>query len=309
MTQTLLQTQRAYQEHRVFSSEIIHARKHAYHLMHWGDDASKPLVLLCHGWMDVGASFQFLVDAFEPEFFEAHHFVAIDWRGYGKSSRTLEDSYWFADYIGDLDAIVNHLSPEKPITLLGHSMGGNVVMMYAGIRPERISHLINLEGFGMPAAAPEQAPARYVRWLDAIKAGETMNSYNSLDAVATRLMKNNPRLQQARADWLAAHWAEETSPGVFEICGDPAHKLPTPLGYRVEEVLACWQQITAPVLVVEGSQTQLTQWWQQRYTLAEFHERLKVLKQYELHTLAGAGHMLHHEQPEALARLIEAHCT
>jgi pimeloyl-ACP methyl ester carboxylesterase len=296
-----------YQPKRMPRERFIHARKHTHHLLQWGDD-TKPLLLLCHGWMDVAASYQFLVDALSEAFVMSHHIVALDWRGYGQSSRTHEDSYWFADYVGDLDAVIDELSPNAPVDLCGHSMGGNVVMLYAGVRPARIRKLMNLEGFGMPDAAPEQAPARYARWLDAIKQGETMNSYASLEAVAARLMKNNPRLIEDRAQWLATHWASQTKPGLFQINGDPAHKLPTPVSYRVNEVLACWQQITAPVLVVEGGKTELAQWYGQRYTLEDFHERLKVLKQYKVARIEQAGHMLHHEQPEQLAQLIEAHC-
>jgi pimeloyl-ACP methyl ester carboxylesterase len=296
-----------YSVRRPARSTHHHARRHDHHLLHWGDD-SKPVLLLCHGWMDVAASFQFLVDSLSEDFYQAHHIVALDWRGYGQSSRTREDCYWFADYIGDLDAMVDHLSPHAPIKLLGHSMGGNVVMMYAGIRPERVTTLFNLEGFGMPVSDAAQAPVRYARWLDAIKQGESMNSYASYDAVAKRLMKNNPRLPRERADWLATHWSSETSPGVFVICGDPAHKLPSPVGYRVDEVLACWQCITAPLLVVEGAATNLAHWWQQRYTIEEFHQRLHAVRNCKIERIEGAGHMLHHEQPEVLAKLIESHC-
>jgi pimeloyl-ACP methyl ester carboxylesterase len=297
-----------YQAKRLPREAMITARRHQHHLLHWGDER-KPLLLLCHGWMDVAASFQFLVDAFTQDFVDAHHIVALDWRGYGQSSRTTEDSYWFADYVGDLDAVIDSLSPNEPIDLLGHSMGGNVVMLYAGVRPARIRRLMNLEGFGMPDATPDQAPTRYARWLDAIKQGETMSSYASLDAVAARLMKNNPRLSLERAQWLATHWASETKPGLFEINGDPAHKLPSPVGYRLNEVLACWQQITASVLVVEGGQTELTQWYGQRYTLDDFHQRLKVVQQCHVKRIEPAGHMLHHEQPEQLSQLVQSHCV
>ena len=85
--------------------------------------------------------------------------VAADWRGFGLSDPTPADCYWFADYLGDLDALIDHLSPDAPIDLVGHSMGGNIVMSYAGVRPQRIRRLVNLEGFGMPQTpSREQAP-------------------------------------------------------------------------------------------------------------------------------------------------------
>jgi pimeloyl-ACP methyl ester carboxylesterase len=190
-------------------------------------------------------------------------------------------------------------------------MGGNVVMLYAGLRPERIRRLVNLEGFGMPATRPAQSPKRYLQWLDELKQPVELRDYDSLEAVANRLRKTNPLLPEARAAWLAQHWSRQKtnadgSAGRYEILGDAIHKRGTPLLYQRDEVLECWKLIAAPVLWVEGDQTDVSRWWGTRYTKAEFHERLDVVNRVERHVLAPAGHMLHHDQPEALARLLEA---
>ncbi len=256
--------------------------------------------------MDVGASFQFLIDAFEADFFAAHRFVALDWRGYGLTQFPDVDSYWMADYLGDLDAVVRHLAPDgAPLDLIGHSMGGNVVMLWAGVRPERVRRLVNLEGFGMPRTQPEQAPKRYAQWLDALQAGASMKPYPSLDAVAERLMKTNPRLEPGRARWLARHWSVLGDDGQYHVRGDPAHKIVNAHLYQVDEVLACWKRIRAPLLCIEGTEHDFAAWWGQRYSLAEYHERLRVVPDCRIEVLPGAGHMLHHEQPDALARLLE----
>jgi pimeloyl-ACP methyl ester carboxylesterase len=91
----------------------------------------------------------------------------------------------------------------------------------------------------------------------------------------------------------------------YEILGDAAHKRVNPVLAQVPEALAVWEQITAPLLWVEGDQTDVSRWWGTRYTKAEFHERLGVVNQVEKRMLAPAGHMLHHDQPEALAALLE----
>jgi pimeloyl-ACP methyl ester carboxylesterase len=188
-------------------------------------------------------------------------------------------------------------------------MGGNVVMLYAGIRPERIRRLINLEGFGMPATQPEQAPLRYAKWMDDLKTlhrGElALKAYDHVEGVARRLMKTNPRLGQDKADWLARHWAGENAQGQWAIQGDPAHKITNAQLYRVEEVQAIYRRITAPVLAVEASINQMDLWWNGKYTLDEYHERLKAVPQVEIARIEDAGHMLHHDQPQVLAALIE----
>ena len=139
-------------------SEFINVRGNRTHIRHWGREGA-PKIFMVHGWMDVSASFQFVVDALQGDW----HVIAPDWRGFGLTERPRVDTYWFVDYLGDLDAILRHYQPDSPVNLLGHSMGGNVVGLYAGARPERIRRLVNLEGFGMPATQPDEAPGRYVK--------------------------------------------------------------------------------------------------------------------------------------------------
>jgi hypothetical protein len=166
---------------------------------------------------------------------------------------------------------------------VGHSMGGNVAMLYAGSRPERIRKLVNLEGFGMPATQPRQAPKRYAKWMDELKAfhrGDmALKDYDSVDGVAARLMKTNKRLPADKADWLARHWAQPDEHGRWRILGDAAHKITNANLYRVDEVLEIYKAITAPVLAVEASDDSLGQWWQGRFTLAEYHERPTCVRQ------------------------------
>ena len=297
---------RMYQVKRNFKSEFIPVRGLQYHVQVWGEPAADktPLVMV-HGWMDVAASYQFVVDALAAD----HYVIAPDWRGFGQTEVQDVDHFWFPDYLADLDFLLDHYAPNQSVNLVGHSMGGNIVMLYAGVRPERIRRLINLEGFGMPATVPAQAPGRYARWIDEIKAlqhgSREMRSYDSLDAVAQRLIKTNPRLSQDKATWLASHWARESAPGQWQIMGHPAHKITNAQLYRVDEVQAIFKRITAPVLSVEASDNSMDIWWKGTYTLAEFHERIKAVPQLETAHIANAGHMLHHDQPEQLAALIE----
>ncbi|PIT72722.1 alpha/beta hydrolase [Limnohabitans sp. G3-2] len=299
-----------YQVQRESQSSWVPLRGCRYHVRHWGSPqpGATPLVL-AHGWMDVAASWQFMVDAFSEAFVSQRHIIAMDWRGYGLTEAPVTDSYWFPDYLADLDALLDQLYPGQAIDLVGHSMGGNVVMMYAGSRPERIRRLVNLEGFGMAATSAAQAPSRMTQWLNEIKAQrEEVNAlkpYADAAGVAARLMKTNRRLGQGQADWLAQHWARPGPDGQWRILGDSAHKVINPYLFRVEEALAMYQRISAPVLAVEASDDSLSQWWKGQYTLAEFHERLKSVPRLEKATIADAGHMLHHDQPHALASLLE----
>jgi pimeloyl-ACP methyl ester carboxylesterase len=260
--------------------------------------------------MDVSASYQFVVDAFSQAFAQGRRIIAPDWRGFGLTAPPVPtDHYFFPDYLADLDQLLDHYAPGTPVDLVGHSMGGNVVMFYAGARPARVRRLVNLEGFGMPASKPTKAPQRYAEWMDELKAlqrGEmALKTYDSADGVARRLMKTNPRLPQDKAQWLARHWARPNAQGQWEILGDAAHKITNAMLFRLEEALALYAAITAPTLSIEASDDSLGLWWKGRYTLEEYHQRLQSVPDCRIARVEDAGHMLHHDQPQAVAALIE----
>jgi pimeloyl-ACP methyl ester carboxylesterase len=284
-----------------------------YHSLHWGDASlvtpGRPPLVMLHGWMDVAASFQFVVDALHALEGDVRWVIALDWRGFGLTDTPAADCYWFPDYLGDLDAVLDTLWPGTAVDLLGHSMGGNIAMMYAGVRPARVRRLVNLEGFGMPRTQPQQAPQRLRQWLDELREPAQLRTYPDVDAVAQRLRTTNPLLSAQRAAWLAAHWSRRRDDGQWEILGDPAHKRVNPVLHQVDETLECWKLIEAPLLWVEGDRTDIARWWGRRYTRDEFVTRLALVANVERHQLSPAGHMLHHDQPEALARHLQAFLT
>ena len=299
-----------YQVKRHSTSHFVPLRGHQYHVREWGNpQSSLPPVVLAHGWMDVAASWQFMVESFSDAFFQSRRILAADWRGYGLTQGPATDSFWLPDYLGDLDALLLELCPEQSIDLVGHSMGGNVVMMYAGVRPARIRKLVNLEGFGMAATRPAQAAGRYAKWIDELKTmhkGELdLKPYADLEGVARRLMKTNPRLSSDKAHWLASHWAQPNAQGEWRILGHAAHKIINAQLFKVDEVLGIYERITAPTLFAMADTNSLTQWWKDKYTLDEFKQRIASVPNLRHAVIEDAGHMLHHDQPEKLAHLIE----
>ena len=283
---------------RSSESQFFDVRGLRYHVRHWRGDPSRRMVLL-HGWMDVSASFQFLVDALEADW-DAY---APDWRGYGLTDWSGADSYWFPDYMADLDALLERIQPESPVNLVGHSLGANVAGLYAGVRPARVARFVNLEGFGMPATRPEQAPRRYARWMDELRVQPQLRPYPSYAALADRLQRNNARLTRGRAEFLARHWGKDHAQGGVALRSDPVHKLVNATLYRLDEARACWQLVTAPVLWVDAAESETLK----RIGLsAEEHAaRRDAFGTLRYVTVPDAGHMLHHDQPEQVARLIE----
>ena len=268
-----------------------------YHVRLWGD-AAAPKLFMFHGWMDVAASFQFLVDALRREW----RVIAPDWRGFGLSDWSDADCYWFPDYVGDLETILRHYQPDGAVNLLGHSLGGNVASLYAGIRPHRVANLVNVEGFGLPRAKPESAPDRYAKWLDQLAIRPRLKPYANFEELAARLMSQNARLSKDKADFLARHWGQPEG-DVIVLEGDPGHKLVNPTLYRIEEAMACWRRVTAPVLWIGAADSFVIKSFADRPE--EYEARKACFANLTEHIIADAGHMVHHDQPEILAKLVE----
>ena len=146
-----------------FRSEFVVLRGRRQHVRIWGEDTA-PALFLLHGWGDVGASFQFVVDALRRDW----RVIAPDWHGFGLSQWN-DGAYWFPDYLADLDALLDHFSPEQAVQIAGHSMGGIVASLYAGIRPQRVARFANLEGFALWVTGPGETPARFEKWLAQIR--------------------------------------------------------------------------------------------------------------------------------------------
>ena len=280
------------------TSEFVTLRGRRAHVRCWGPADAPPLFLL-HGWMDVSASFQFLVDALRREW----RLLALDWRGFGLSQWN-DEAYWFPDYIADLDSLLDQYSPAQPARLIGHSLGGNAACLYAGIRPGRVERAVTLEGFGLRFAFPGEAPERYGKWLDGLRARPRNQRYADRGEFAARLCKQNPRLKPAQAEFLALHLGQERN-GAIEVAADPYHRMPNPVLYRLDDAKACWQKVTAPVLWVAASDSFIMEGFAGAEGEEDYRSRIACFADIRVETVADAGHNMHHDQPEIVAGLIE----
>ncbi|NNE38647.1 MAG: alpha/beta hydrolase [Gammaproteobacteria bacterium] len=286
-----------YQPKRLPTHHDIEIRGLNYRVNTWGDESCKPLYLL-HGWADVSMAFQFIADHMEDDWY----LIAPDWRGFGDTQWN-NGGYWFPDYLADLEAIIKHFSPDTSIRLVGHSMGGNVAWLYAGIRPDRISHVISLDAIGLSDSVPEQAPHHYAKWLDQINSKVSFVTYPNIDKAIQQIKQLAPRLDTDRAEFLAGYWTNNSATGDYPIKHDPAHKRVNPVLYRRAEVLSCWNQITADVMLLLGRQS----WVYGSYTSEGYQDEIKHnIKRFMENIIEDSGHMLHLEQPGRVAAVIDA---
>jgi pimeloyl-ACP methyl ester carboxylesterase len=279
-------------------SEFVPIRGVDYHCRIWGP-AGAPRLFLLHGSQDVSASWQFTVDAFGLEW----EVVSPDWRGNGLSGWTGADSYWFPDYVGDLDALLERYSPEQPARIVGHSMGAHIAALYAGVRPDRVGRFVNVDGFGPPGGRQDPAPRRLAKWLAQLNDDTSQRPYESFEEFALRMQSENPRLTDERARFLVQHWGKEEPDGTVVRRADPALKRINPVPLSQAEVLDCWRQTRASVLWVDGAQSGL--WARLMSNPQEFEDRAGAYADLQIDHVDDSGHNIHHDQPERLAQLIE----
>lgn len=258
----------------------------------WGGPAGAPVVVLHHGFLDHGRSWAPVAEILRERF----RVVAPDARGHGASGWVGAGGYYyFQDYVFDLADLVEQLGLEAPV-LVGHSMGGMAVSLYAGTFPARIRGLVSIEGWGVPDSAFADAPARMREWIEGVRrvAATPPRPMASVAEAAERLRRYNARLPVERARRLAEQGTRRVDGGVLWAF-DPRHRTRLPQPYYRGQARAFWERITAPVLLVTGAESPA------RHDPEIMRDSVPHA---EVAEVADAGHMVHHDRPAAFAELL-----
>ena len=283
---------------RPSQSRFYSIRQLRFHVRHWPAPVSpvQPLKVILHGWMDVSATWQRLVDFLPAQWAIA----APDQRGFGYSQAG-GDNYWFYDYVADLDLLLDELSPDQPVDLIGHSMGSQIAALYAGVRPDRIRKLVVLDGFYLPQAAAQRAPDQLRHWLKEVREVPRQKHYPDLANLAERIAKRQPGLDADGALFVAQCWSEPTEDGQIRLLGDPRHRQRGPLLYRDEEAKAIFSKVTAPTLIVDAGASHMLALGQHEVR----QQRIACFANSTKLSIDKAGHMLHFDAPAATGLAIK----
>ena len=270
-----------------------------HRVLRWGDRG--PTVFLLHGFADAAATW----DEVAPALARNARVLAPDLRGFGHGARAPRGSYYhFADYIADLADLVAALSPDEPISLVGHSMGGVVATLFAGTFPERVVRLANLEGLGPPDHDSDAGPVRMRTWIDGVRAlanrDESARGPMSLADARRRLGTSHPRIAADVLDRKLPYLVTDVVGGVRWLF-DPLHRTTAPVPFFTSSFVAFARRITCPVLFVSGGE--------EGWHPADEEARLAGFSSLSRVTLEGAGHMVHWTRPAELTRLLEDHLT
>lgn len=256
--------------------------------LEWGAPEGLP-TLLVHGWLDHAGSWApvaRLLDGWR---------VAVDWRGHGRSDWTPEGTtYHFPEYVADLDALVDLLGGR--VNLVGHSMGGTVATLYAGVRPDRVARLVVVDGLGV-ADAGDEALRRMTWYLDGVRRPRGTRTMPDLAAATARLVEVHPYLPAEEAMRLAERGTRAVEGGLA-WAWDPRHLLRSATPYRQDQHVQFLHALRCPVLSLHPERSP--------FTTADVTRLEAAIPDLRVVNLPFGGHMPHLEDPPAVASEIAA---
>jgi len=267
------------------------------HCLEWGHFDGEPLILV-HGYLDLADSWRAFVAALEtgqPNF----RVIAPDCRGHGDSGWIGAGGYYhFPDYVFDLDCVVRAHSLDS-FTLIGHSMGGTISLLYAGTFPERVRKLVLIEGIGPVGMTFSDAPLKMEKWITELheRGRRHFREYTSLAAGASQLRQTNPRLSENTALEIARAAMKQNDRGKWIWKFDPLHRTTAPQPFYTAQALEFLRRLQCPVLLIDGEQSRQTR-------RTDKQERYEAIANHQRVTINGAGHMVHQDNPDQLADVV-----
>ncbi len=274
------------------TSHFFVSQRLRLHYADWGNPDA-PLLILLHGRLDHGRSWDWTARALLRDW----HVVAPDLRGHGDSAWSPDGNYGFPAYLYDLSQLIAQFAPA-PVTIVAHSLGGNIALRYAALHPGAVRRLAAIEGLGLaPRRLAERAARpigeRWREWEDKQRAmsARTARRYPSLEQAAARMQSANPRLSPAQARHLTIHGMLRNEDGSYSWKFDNYARLFPPIDLSETQIHALWAAIECPVLLAYGRQS-----WASKPLedgRAEHFANARVA------LFEGAGHWLHHDRLDA----------
>lgn len=279
--------------HTYFSQRI------RLHYVDWGNAKAPPLVLV-HGGRDHCRNWDWVASALREDW----HVIAPDLRGHGDSDWTSDGNYRMGNYIYDLSQLI-HQQNLAPVTLVAHSLGGNIALRYAGLYPENVRKIVAIEGLGFsPQMMAERAKKpfheRMRKWVDEQRelAGRLPRRYATVEDAYQRMQTENKHLTPEQARHLTVHGVNQNEDGTYSWKFDNYVRSWPPYDMPQEEVQKLWELITCPTCLVNGEES-----WASN---PEEDGRAKHFQNARVESFANAGHWVHHDRLDDFLKLLKA---
>ena len=277
------------------ASRAYFSQRLRLHYVDWGNEDA-PLLLMVHGGRDHCRNWDWVAEALRHDY----HVIAPDLRGHGDSQWLVGGSYTHMDYVYDIAQLVHQVARDK-VTIISHSLGGSISLLYASMYPELVDRLVAIEGLGPPKGVREMLmkTPQYERirtWVDDLRnaAGRIPRRYKTLEDAFKRMQEENPHLSTEQARHLTLHGANRNEDGTYSWKFDNYVRVFSPGNYRSQELQQGYERIECPVLLVHGAQSPFSD---------PDQEIVSRFKDVRVEIFEDAGHWAHHDQLEAFLRV------
>jgi len=270
------------------TSHYYYSQRLKLHYVDWGNP-DKPLLVLIHGGRDHARNWDWVAQALRNDY----HIIVPDLRGHGDSEWARGSEYTMVEYVVDIAQLLSQLD-NFPVLLIGHSLGGGIVLQYTGVYPEKVSKVVSIEGLGPPPEMieqqPKQAHARMQRWISEMRnlAGRLPRRYKTLDEAVKRMREANQRLTEEQAYHLTVHGLNRNEDGTYTWKFDNYVRAQSPYRFNVDDAWEIWGRITCPTLLFRGMESWASD--------PEKDGRIKAFQKAQLVNVPRAGHWVHHDQ-------------
>ena len=279
------------------TSRFYFSQRLRLHYVDWGNEGAPPLLLI-HGGRDHCRNWDWVAEALRDEY----HIIAPDLRGHGDSAWVVGGNYALGDYVYDIAQLVRQ-KELAPVSIISHSMGGAISLLYAGAYPETVSKLAAIEGIIMsPAefAALHKVPlrTRIAKWVDYVRelAARTPRKYPSIEDALQRMREENPHLSVDQARHLTINGVNQNEDGTYSWKFDNYVRAWPPYGFTAEEIESLWAEITCPTLLIHGAASWLSS--------PEANGAMASFRNAQTATIQRAGHWVHHDRLDEFLALV-----
>jgi len=268
------------------------------HYAAWGNPEAPPLLLL-HGGRDHCRSWDWVAQRLA----DRYRIICPDLRGHGDSAWSPDGDYSMASYLYDLAQLIHQLK-LAPLTLIAHSLGGNIALRYTGLYPENVSKLVAIEGMGPSPrmiAEREKTPVadRLRGWIDEKRqaAGRQPRRYPTLDEAYERMKSENAYLTDDQARHLTAHGVSQNEDGTYSWKFDNYLRVWSAPDLTHQQIAQLWEAICCPTLLCYGEKS-----WASN---PDQDGRAKHFRDARTVSFPDAGHWLHHDRFEMFMQEVE----
>jgi len=273
------------------TSHIYFSQRLRLHYVDWGNPDAPPLLLI-HGGRDHCRNWDWVAEELRHDY----HIIAPDLRGHGDSQWMIGGSYNQIDYVYDIAQLLRQ-TDLTPVTIIGHSLGGAISLMYAGLYPENVRKLVAIEGLGpSPAMIRERieqpVEQRLRTWVDDLRklSGRVPRRYASLEEAYERMQTENPHLSEGQARHLTIHGSNQNEDGTYSWKFDNYVRVFAPTGLDIAQQQHLWSRISCPTLLFRGTESWASD--------PEADGRARHFRNARVVNVEKAGHWVHHDQLE-----------